>query len=256
MRFLRSFMNTGTILFVSHDTASINNLCDRAIWLEKGELIQEGSPKDVCALYLEAFYEEYQGKSIKTKARSLKNSDLDNRLRDQRLDFINNSNFRNDLELFKFNPDASSFGKGGGQITNVQLCDENSHPLSWIVGGEKITIRVDALALNELNSPIIGFYVKDRLGQTLFGDNTFLSYKESPLICQSESRLSAEFTFNMPILPAGDYSITVALANGTQEIHEQHHWIHDAILFKSHASSVTTGIIGIPMFNITLEAST
>ncbi|WP_257967095.1 ABC transporter ATP-binding protein [Klebsiella pneumoniae] len=31
MRFLRAFMEHGTVLFVSHDTASIVNLCDRAI---------------------------------------------------------------------------------------------------------------------------------------------------------------------------------------------------------------------------------
>ena len=35
MRFLRSFMSRGTVLFVSHDTGSVRNLCNRAIWLEK-----------------------------------------------------------------------------------------------------------------------------------------------------------------------------------------------------------------------------
>jgi lipopolysaccharide transport system ATP-binding protein len=255
MRFLRNFMKTGSILFVSHDTASINNLCNRALWIDKGVLLQEGLPKDICESYLEAFYEDYQGKSTLTKTRAIEIRAMDVILRDQRLEFLNNSNFRNDIELFKFNPDAGSFGKGKAQIENVQLLDKNLHPLSWVVGGEMITIKVDAIVHYELSSPIIGFYVKDRLGQTLFGDNTFLSYRESPLFCQSKSRLSAGFTFSMPILPAGDYSITIALANGTQEVHEQHHWIHDAILFKSHSSSVTTGIIGIPMLNITLEGS-
>ncbi|HCD5206870.1 TPA: ABC transporter ATP-binding protein, partial [Klebsiella pneumoniae] len=36
MRFLRAFMEHGTVLFVSHDTASIVNLCDRAIWIDHG----------------------------------------------------------------------------------------------------------------------------------------------------------------------------------------------------------------------------
>jgi len=31
MRFLRAFMKTGTVLFVSHDTGSVRNLCARAI---------------------------------------------------------------------------------------------------------------------------------------------------------------------------------------------------------------------------------
>ena len=56
MRFLRSFMKTGTVIFVSHDIGSIKSLCHSVIWLEKGQIFQKGSPKEVCDLYLEAFY--------------------------------------------------------------------------------------------------------------------------------------------------------------------------------------------------------
>ena len=51
----------------------------------------------------------------------------------------------------------------------------------------------------------------------------------------------------------GDDSICVAVAEGTQMEHLQHHWIHDAILFKSHSSSVCTGLIGIPMQRVQLR---
>jgi lipopolysaccharide transport system ATP-binding protein len=40
------------------------------------------------------------------------------------------------------------------------------------------------------------------------------------------------------------------LAEGTQKEHIQHHWIHDAVVFRSHTSSVTQGLIGIPMRRI------
>ena len=70
MRFLRSFMQTGTVLFVSHDTAAVQNLCTRAIWLERGEIVQEGSPKEVSEHYLEAFYEAQQGKGTTTKLKA------------------------------------------------------------------------------------------------------------------------------------------------------------------------------------------
>jgi lipopolysaccharide transport system ATP-binding protein len=56
----------------------------------------------------------------------------------------------------------------------------------------------------------------------------------------------------MPVLPSGDYSVTVALAEGTQEDHVQHHWVHDALIVKSVSLSVCTGLIGIPMQNISL----
>lgn len=253
MRFLRGFMKTGTILFVSHDTASIKNLCNYAVWIEKGQVIQEGAPKGVCELYLEAFYEAQQGKSSTTQLKSFKKPDDPILIKDQRLEFINASNLRNDLQIFKFDPDAASFGKGGAQIHDVGLLDGNEHPLAWIVGGENVTLRARVHAYQDLDSPIIGFYVKDRLGQILFGDNTFLSFKDKVVHCYAGGELQADFTFNMPLLPAGEYSITVAIANGTQEIHEQHHWIHDAVLFKSESSSVVSGLIGIPMLEVKLQ---
>ena len=254
MRFLRGFMKNGTVLFVSHDTASIKSLCTRAIWVEKGRILEEGSPKNVCERYLEAFYEAQQGKNTKTVLKPLKQSDLLKPVKDQRMKFINNSNLRNDLQVFTFDPDAASFGKGGAHIYDVRFLDENMHPLTWIVGGENVTLRIIARTYQDLDAPIVGFSIKDRLGQILFGDNTFLTYCDQLVNCQEGNGLQADFSFNMPILPYGDYSIAVAIANGTQNEHEQHHWIHDAVLFKSESSSVSSGLIGIPMHGITLQS--
>ncbi len=59
----------------------------------------------------------------------------------------------------------------------------------------------------------------------------------------------------MPLLRAGEYTINAALATGTQENHVQQHWIHDALAIKSEASSVATGIVGIPMLDIEIQQS-
>ena len=253
MRFLREFMKTGTVLFVSHDTGSVKNLCNRAIWLEKGNMLQDGPPKEVCELYLQAFYEALQGKSSTTTLKAIKNQDTGRALKDQRLQFINASNLRNDLKIFEFDQTSASFGKGGAQITGVEFLDKEGLPLTWVVGGEQVTLRVYAIAHTVLDAPIIGFTVKDSLGQALFGDNTYLSHVESPLFCDKGNEIQAEFTFQMPILPAGNYSVSVAIANGSQDEHVQHHWIYDAVLFKSESSSVSTGLIGIPMQKIKLD---
>jgi lipopolysaccharide transport system ATP-binding protein len=253
MRFLRNFMKTGTVLFVSHDTASIKSLCNRAIWLERGEVLQEGEPKDVCDRYLEAFFEAQQGGSTTTKLREAKSrAELPPR-KDQRLEMVNASNLRNDLQVFAFDPDAASFGKGGARIESVEILDTVGAPLRWVVGGEQITLRIGVQVAESLNSPIVGFFVKDRLGQTLFGDNTYLSYLDEPVPCAPGSELQATFTFAMPILPPGDYSVNVAVADGTHEQHIQHHWIHDAIMFRSESSSIVTGLVGIPMQEIELN---
>ena len=254
MRYLRDFMKQGTVLFVSHDTASIKNLCNNAIWIEKGQMLQTGTPKDVCEHYLEAFYEEQQGKSSTITLQTLKK--LENLVpqKDQRLEFINTTNLRNDLQIFKFDPEAASCGKGGAQIYDVRLLDMHEHLLRWVVGGEKVMLRIIANILQDLNSPIMGFFVKDRLSQVLFGDSTFVTYRDQLFERLNGADLQADFVFFMPLLPPGEYSIAVAIANGTQEVHEQHHWIHDAVLFKSESSSLTTGLIGIPMQAIKLQS--
>jgi lipopolysaccharide transport system ATP-binding protein len=60
----------------------------------------------------------------------------------------------------------------------------------------------------------------------------------------------------MPFLPSGDYSISCALAEGSQDEHIQLHWIEDALFFKVLSSHIVHGLIGVPMhdINITVNA--
>src|SRR5690606_4381644 len=53
MRFLEDFKKQGSIIFVSHDSGSITRLCDRAIWLDRGEMRLLGDAKSVTEAYLE-----------------------------------------------------------------------------------------------------------------------------------------------------------------------------------------------------------
>tara|TARA_R110000822_G_scaffold30475_5_gene88839 strand:- start:8384 stop:9724 length:1341 start_codon:yes stop_codon:yes gene_type:complete len=253
MRYLRNFMKNGTILFVSHDTSSVRNLCSKAIWIEKGKVLKEGSSKEVCEDYLEAFYEAQQGKGTTTRIRADKDPSRPAVFKDQRSTFINASSLRNDLQLFEFDSTAPSFGKGHAQVTSVEFLDVEAHPLAWIVGGEDVILKIEACVHAPLDSPIVGFFVKDKLGQALFGDNTWLSYIDEKVIFHEGDIIVAEFAFQMPRLATGDYSITVAVANGTQEEHVQHHWVHDAVVFKSETTSVASGIVGIPMNRIELK---
>jgi teichoic acid transport system ATP-binding protein len=47
----------GAVLLVSHNMKSIQDTCNRVIWLEKGELIMDGKPKEVCDAFI-AFMEK------------------------------------------------------------------------------------------------------------------------------------------------------------------------------------------------------
>jgi lipopolysaccharide transport system ATP-binding protein len=44
-----------TVLFVSHNMVAVQNLCGRAIWLNDGEIMEDGQPGQVVSSYLEAF---------------------------------------------------------------------------------------------------------------------------------------------------------------------------------------------------------
>lgn len=269
MRFLRKFMEKGTVLFVSHDTGAVINLCDHAVWLEGGKMMDVGAPKVISEAYLAKQYESMQdvvekrtsgggAKGGKSK-RALTQLDSDQpqpahrATRDMRADLINASTLRNDLEVFAFDEHAEGFGAGGAQVDRAQLTDTTGTPLSRIVGGEAVQLRIECSALSDLRSPIVGFIVRDRLGQALFGDNTYLSHHDRPVPVPSGQSFQACFEFHMPLLPQGDYTMSLAVADGTQDEHVQHCWLHDAISFKSHASSVSTGLVGVPMQNITLE---
>jgi lipopolysaccharide transport system ATP-binding protein len=254
MRFLRGFMENGTVLFVSHNTGAVVNLCQSAVWLDKGIARKMGEPKEIAQLYLAELYELQQGES----SLSLTETDEEQETvivqpRDMRLDYINSTTYRNDIELFRFSSSAASFGKGGGLITSVEFFDSSRRPLAWIVGGEHVMLKIVCHANVDIFSPIIGFFVNDKLGQTLFGDNTYNFSKLAPLTLSSGQNFEAVFQFVMPILPAGNYSLTVALAEGTQQEHVQHHWMHDALLFKSHSSSVCTGLVGMPMEDVRMR---
>lgn len=256
MRFLRQFMKSGTVLFVSHDTAAIKNLCSRCIWISEGQIKAEGPAKEVTELYLQDYYAQQQeNRSNAEKPNQAtrieqKTTHSGQFVRDYRQDLLNNSNLRNDLRLFTFDPDAPSFGTGGASVESVAFVNTQGEPVHSITGGEQVTLRIQARAHRPMTSPIVGFIVKDRLGQALFGENTCLSYQDQALCVPAGHAILASFTFMMPRLMTGDYTITVAIAEGSQDEHVQHQWIFDALTFRSESSSVSAGLVGIPFMDI------
>jgi lipopolysaccharide transport system ATP-binding protein len=257
MRFIREFQKKGTLLLVTHDTSGVRTLCQEALWLEKGVTRGYGSSKEISERYLEAVYAERQGVVFFEKAEQKPRQELpiqEESLIDQRAEFLNNSNLRNDLQIFEFNPDSSAFGAGGAIIEEVRLLDAaTGSPLAFGVGGEEVILSITARAKVDLDSPIIGFYLKNHLGQELFGDNTYLSHLNSPCTVSAGSSVTATFRFQMPYLPPGDYMFATACANGTQEEHVQHHWLHEALSFKSQSTHAVGGLIGLPMLGVQLS---
>lgn len=254
MRFIQAFKKQGTILFVSHDTGAVMNLCDQVLWVDAGMVREIGVPKEVCHRYHAALVgEKDNAGTFKIGGTRKSAQELLALQRDHRQDLLRESNMKNIVETFTFDPDAPWFGHRRATITNVELLNDGDPDTTTLLGGELVELRIETEVLEELTHPIVGFYVKDRLGQLLFGDNSFLTYREHNVSMPAGEHLAAVFRFQLPFLPTGDYSITVAISNGTQQDHTNEHWIDDALFFKVHSSHIHRGLIGVPMVNIELK---
>ena len=214
MRFLKTFAQTGTLLFVSHDTTTVVNLCDRAVWLKQGVLQKVGSARDVSEAYLSSVYENKLPEKVTVSS--------------------------HDNNAFE----SAQFGVGGGRILSCALLNAQGDNLQLLDHAQTVTVQVKVEALQAIHSPIVGFFVKNRLGQHVFGDNTIQLLPQWQTMAAGEVCV-IRFSFSMPLLATGDYSIGAALAEGTQLEHVQHHWIHDALTFKAKADPNLTGFMAI-----------
>jgi lipopolysaccharide transport system ATP-binding protein len=168
---------------------------------------------------------------------------------------MDRSVLRNDLRIFPFSPDAGGFGVCKAQVVHTAFCNETGQIQAIVLGGERVTLQVDLQAQASLSSVIVGFYVKDRRGQLLFGDNTVLS-QEGDFSVEAGEAFRAMFRFTMPRLLPGDYFVTVGVAEGTQEQHVVQHWLHEALRFSAAGGTLSTGLIGLPMHDVRLERLT
>jgi lipopolysaccharide transport system ATP-binding protein len=245
MRFLRAFRERGTLLFVSHDTSSVISFCKSAVWLDRGVTRMYASAEDVCNSYMEYCAQEVYGDSV--KIRSIRSEGtVKEGSREVSVD--------KDLRVSLFENIANSEGWTSDQasIESVRLTDMAGSQLAVISGGEKVRLNIVARTFVAINGPIIGFFVKDRLGQSLFGDNTY-PYVQPPLNTAPGDIIEAEFVFHLPMLPDGDYSMTVAIAEGDPWSNVQHHWLHDAVLLKVASTKLRYGLVGIPFDKVEMK---
>lgn len=254
LRFLRGFKEKGTLLFVSHDSGAVVNLCSRAILLSGGRVKMEGAPKTVSEYYLAAEHHATNALApvaLPPRTEAAPPPPAPSEQGDRR----NGRAISSELEVIQPLAPLSGFGTGDAKIAGVRLLGPGGAPLSYAVGGDEVIVEVVCDLFKQLEFPLVGFQVKDRLGQVLFGDNTFLTYQGRTPSAPPGGRLTARFAFRLPILPTGDYSVDAAIATGTQLSHVHHHWARDIMIFRVHASSITFGLVGVPMREISLEVS-
>lgn len=259
MRFLREFQKKGTLLFVSHDAGAVVNLCTRAIWLEEGKVREAGVAREVVESYMAqqhaAARKVIAGEKVSVSARERRiSADASLEERDFRHDLYAASGITSRIKVFEFDPETTrvEYGAGKAKIELVEFLDENGVVAQLISGREIVTLRISVRLLESLTDVIVGFYIKDRLGQRLFGDNTYLACIDAPVGGEAGELLCAEFRFRMPVMPSGSYMVDAAVASGSQDDHTQQHWVHDALEFRAIDETMRHGLVGIPILDIKL----
>ncbi len=207
-----------TILFVSHDLGAVKNFCTRAIWLNEGKVIASGRPEDIVKRYSSfmAYGMETKSNTAKTNSISLQAQEPSDR----------------SGIIWKNVEKLDSFGEMAAKITHVSLLQyESSEPVTILQGGEQVAFYIRLNTSVKLFHPGIGLVLKDTLGNQIFGINNYV-YDVDLCEIEAGAEIILSIKFKFPLIKNGDYVFTIAVSDGTQEDHIQHHWIHDGYALK------------------------
>lgn len=256
--FLRNFIKDHTVILVTHDIASVRDLCGRVIWLKDGRIEADGDPRIVTDDYLAYCYASQSDvydqpaeseNTVEEKNTPEQAEDVRKELWETKPELVPQYRF------FEFDENAPSFGKGGAKMRQVTFCDAEGNQLHSAAGGEKVQLKFEIDILENMTSPIVGFAFRNQRGENLFGDNTYDMYREKPVQLNAGEALEAVFEFEMPRLPSGEYALHAAIADGTQDEHIQHQWFHNCLTVTSLYHGKTGVLVGIPMSRMTLKKS-
>jgi len=212
-RKIEEFKTDKTILFVSHDMAAVNTYCDRAIWLNEGVIQGEGLPDDLAKQY-----RAYMTDSSLTSYMSPS--------------AIDNAETEDPLAIDPIPRNVDIHGDGKATITGLSIYNYKTQTKSSILrSDEKVTLMLKLQVHEHIESPIVGFTLKDRLGNIVMQCNNYVLKKQLKQLERNKTAIFA-FTFEIPHLNHGQYTISPAVASGTQVDHIQHCWIHDALVFN------------------------
>ena len=215
-RKLKKFRDDGrTVLFVSHDVSAVKLFCDKAIWLDQGLVKCLGVPDEVTKEYLSFMAYGLETEIVKLKEKSGEGAAVDSSYQEIK---------------WESSSKCSSFGEGGATILATALYSKTrGERITMFEGGEDVCYYVKVKANQLIGAPIIGFILNDDHGVHLLGYNSHNLGMKLPPIELGETKVF-RFEFIFPKLKPGSYLFTVAIADGTQLAHVQHHWVHDAYI--------------------------
>ena len=262
MRFLRRFKEQGTLIFVSHDMGSVLNLCERAVWLHGGQLRQMGESKEIAEVYLQYTLQEVYGQEAKLQGLDASNavkadaSVVPEAPSAEAADLAPKYDYSSQMRITENLNEANGWKTGSGEILSVRLEYLIPQHNDVFQGGEMVRMVIRAKAHQDMDSPILGFIVRDRLGQDLFGENTLPFTDLNPRPITGGSIFESEYVFRLPMLPNGQYAVMASLADGDLYSNVQHHWLHEALFLNVSSSKVRWGLVGLHFEKVELKEVT
>jgi lipopolysaccharide transport system ATP-binding protein len=183
-----------TVLFVSHDLGLVKRLSDRAALMVNGRVAAFGAPSDVVNRYVGLVLDrEQQPKAEETPSGAA----------------------------------SRRHGDGASKVLSVELLDGGGAVTRTLRPGEGVTIRIRAAAVKELEDPVVGVLIRNRLGIDVYGTNTRIEGVDFGRVAAGET-FEVEFTFDC-LLTRQDYTLTVATQY--REGFSQD-WLDDVISFS------------------------
>jgi len=196
---IREFNRDGTtLLIVSHDKQSIQSLCDKAILLNQGKLEMEGDPEAVMDYY-NALLADKQNQKIEQV-----------KLPDGNIQTIS--------------------GSGEATVKEIKILNSKNESIEFVDVGQYVTLKIDVEVHEDLPRLVLGYGIKDRLGQVVYGTNTDL--KKQPIV---DAKKGAVYTFNIKFranLGPGSYSIQTALVSTDTHLVNNYEWRDLALVFN------------------------
>ena len=196
---IRKFQREGTsLLIVSHDSTAILSLCSRAILLERGRVLRDGAPGDVLDYY-NALIAEQENATVRERAHDT-----------GRVQVVS--------------------GTGEATIESIRLIDALDQPVEHIGVGAEVELRMTVRAHADVPRLVLGYMIKDRLGQPVFGTNTHhtgqaLEGVRAGQCIEYRARFRAD-------LGPGSYSVSTALVSSDTHLVDNYEWRDLALMFN------------------------
>ena len=193
-----------TVLFVSHDLGLVKRLSDRAVLMLDGRVAASGPPSDVVNRYVGLVLERQEPERV--------------------------------VETSRTTSGTYRHGDGASRVVSVDLCDAKGTTRS-LQPGSPMTIRVQARAERDLESPVVGLLIRNRLGIDVFGTNTRIEGVDLGAVHAGET-FEVDFTFDC-LLTRQDYTLTVATQYPEGFSQD---WLDDTISFSVVDSRDVAGL--------------